>query len=81
MKLKDPYAKPGLKAWQKWLVALVSIAVIVCGLWLFNLLSWAGLESPLPRYNKKEAVVEAVEEVTDSLSVADTAAVETPAVE
>ena len=81
MKLKDPYAKPGLKAWQKWLVALVCIAVIVCGLWLFNLLSWAGLESPLPRYNKEEAVVEAVEEVTDSLSVADTAAVETPAVE
>lgn len=81
MKLKDPYAKAGLKAWQKWLVALVSIAVIVCGLWLFNLLAWAGLESPLPRYNKEEAVVEAVEEVADSLSVADTAAVETPAAE
>lgn len=81
LKLKDPYAKAGLRAWQKWLVALVTIAVIVCGLWLFNLLSWAGFESPLPRYHKEEAAVEAVETVTDSLSVADTAAVETPAAE
>lgn len=81
LKLKDPYAKKGLAAWQKWLIAICSIIVIICGLWLFNLLTWAGFDSPLPRYHKEEVVTEAVEEVTDSLSVTDTATVELPAAE
>ena len=77
LKLKDPYAKAGLAPWKKWMIALASLVVVAGGLWLFNLLSWANLPSPLPRYNKVE-VVEAAE-VCDSLLVkaqADTVAVQ-----
>jgi hypothetical protein len=42
---------------------------------MFNLLAWAGLGSPLPRYNKTE-VVEEVVECTDSLATADTVIVD-----
>ncbi len=61
LKLKDPYAKKGLAPWKKWCISIASIAVVVGGLWLGNLLSWANLPSPLPFFNKEEAV-ECVEE-------------------
>jgi hypothetical protein len=81
MKLKDPYAKKGLAPWAKWVIAVLAIAAIAAGLWLFNILAGLGLKSPLPRYNQPEAVVEEVVEVTDSLAVTDTALVATPVVE
>lgn len=72
MRLKDPYAKKGLAPWKKWVISLSALVVVVGGLWLFNLLSWAGLKSPLPRYNETETV-EVVEELVvpaDSLVTA-----------
>ena len=47
IKLKDPYAKTGLSVFWKVVISIVSIAVVAAGLWLGNLLSWAGLNSPL----------------------------------
>ncbi len=81
MKLKDPYAKTGLAPWAKWLIGILSVAIIVAVLWIFNLLSWAGFESPLPKYHQDEVVLEEVTEVADSLAVSDTAALETPVAE
>jgi hypothetical protein len=74
LKLKDPYARKGLEPWKKWMISVSVVAVIAAGLWLGNLLSWAGLKSPLPRFNKTEQVVveEVVEtavEMTDTLKV------------
>ncbi len=56
MNLKDPYAKSGLAPWKKWMISLAALVLVAGGLWLFNLLSWAGLQSPLPRYNQPEPV-------------------------
>ena len=71
MKLKDPFAKTGLAPWKKWAIALAALVVVAGGLWMSNLLSWAGLQSPLPRYNAVEAIEEVVE-CTDSLATVDT---------
>ena len=74
LKLKDPYSKTGLAPWKKWLITVVVLAVVAGGLWLFNLLAWANLPSPLPRYNKVEVVEEVVEapvEATDSTAVVE----------
>ena len=57
LKLKDPYAKAGLPAWKKWTISVAALAVVAAALWMFNLLAWAGLNSPLPRYNPVEEVV------------------------
>ena len=73
LKLKDPYAKTGLPAWKKWMITIVALAVVAGGLWVFNLLSWANLPSPLPRYNKVEVVEETVSETP--VESADTIAV------
>ena len=64
MKLKDPYAKKGLAPWKKWVISFSALVVAVAVLWIFNLLSWAGLDSPLPRYNQpsEPAAVEVVVE-------------------
>ena len=75
MKLKDPFAKKGLAPWKKWAISLAALVVVVGGLWMFNLLAWAGLGSPLPRYNKVE-VVEEVVECADSTAVSDTVIVD-----
>ena len=45
------------------------VIAVVAGLWLGNLLDWAGYTSPLPRFNKTEVVTEVeaeavVEEIT-----------------
>jgi MFS family permease len=76
MKLKDPYAKAGMAPWKAWLITIAALAVVACGLWLFNLLSWAGLNSPLPRYNQTEVVAEEVVECcTDCETATDSTAV------
>ncbi len=71
MNLKDPYAKKGLAPWKKWVISFSALVVAVGVLWIFNLLSWAGLDSPLPRYNQPETVVEevVVEEVVETTVV------------
>ncbi len=83
MRLKDPYAKKGLKPCHKWLISICALALVVAALWLFNLLAWAGFRSPLPRYNQPEVVVEEVVEVpvatTDSTAVVEIVVEETPA--
>ena len=67
MKLDDPFAKKGLKTWQKWSLTVLLIIAVVAGLWLGNILTNISpkLNSPLPRYNKAE--VETI--VTDTLTV------------
>ena len=60
LKLQDPYKKAGIPTWKKWLITIVILAVVFIGLWLFNLLAFANLKSPLPRYNKVEVVNEEV---------------------
>ena len=76
MKLKDPYAKKGIAPWKAWLITIAALAVVAAGLWIFNLLSWAGLKSPLSRYNQPETVVEEVIEcAAEETAPADTVAV------
>ena len=78
LKIKDPYAKKGLPTWKKWVISLSVLVVVAAGLWLGNLLKWAGAPSPLPCFNKAEVeVVEAVEavEATEAV-VADSVVVE-----
>lgn len=76
LKLKDPYAKKGLATWKKWCISLAALVLVAGGLWLFNLLAWAGLRSPLPRYNQPETVVEEVVEcAAEEAAPADTTAV------
>ena len=75
MKLKDPFAKKGLAPWKQALIYVAVLVVVFGGLWMFNLLDWAGLKSPLPRYNQVE-VVEEVVECADAPVVADTVVVD-----
>jgi murein DD-endopeptidase MepM/ murein hydrolase activator NlpD len=58
LKIKDPYARKGLAPWKKWVISRSVAVVVVAGLWLGNLLDWAGYTSPLPHFNKTEVVVE-----------------------
>ena len=73
VKLKDPYAQKGLSTIQKWVISILVVGVVALGLWLGNLLSWAGLDSPLKVFNKEQ-----VEEVVSAEAAAEeTAVVET----
>lgn len=81
MKLKDPYAKKGMSPLAKWIIAVLALAAVAAGLWLFNILAGLGLKSPLPRYNQPETVVEEVAEPADSLAVTDTVVAEAAVVE
>ena len=72
LKLKDPYAKSGLAPWKKAVITLSVLVAIAGGLWLGNLLDWAGLRSPLPRFNQ----VEVVEEAPAAEACAETVVVE-----
>ena len=79
LKLKDPYAKKGLAPWKSVLISLSALIVVLGGLWLANLLDWAGLRSPLPRFQPVEVVEEVVvEQSADSAAVvpADTVALQ-----
>lgn len=73
MKLKDPYAK-SMAPWKKFVITFACIVIVAAGLWLANLLSFADLRSPLPRFNKP------VTEQVDSVQVADTTNAEQPEV-
>ena len=53
---------------------MIVIAVIAITLWLTNLLAWAGVNSPLPCYNK--AKVECVAPAENAQPEAATAAAE-----
>ena len=66
MKLKDPYAKAGLAPWKKWTISFAALVLVTGGLWIFNLLSWAGLQSPLSRYNQPETVEAEVVECVEA---------------
>ena len=59
LKLKDPYARKGLPVWLRWLLSLLTVAVVVAGLWLGNAFACVGYDSPL--FDKEQ--VEAVEPV------------------
>ena len=74
LKIKDPYAKKGIPTWKKWVISLSALVVVAAGLWLGNLLNWAGAPSPLPVFNKVE-VVEAAELTEAEVVVADSVAV------
>ena len=76
LKLRDPYAKTGLATWKKVLITLSVLIVLGGGLWLGNLLNWAGLRSPLPRFNRTEVVVDSL--AVDSLATQDTVLTEVP---
>ncbi len=65
LKLQDPYKKAGIPVWKKWMITIAILAVVFTGLLLFNLLAFANLKSPLPRYNQ----VEVVEEVTNDVVI------------
>lgn len=58
VKTKDPFAKKGLPCWAKWLISILCIAAVVCGLWIANLGANLGYSSPLPRFQKPEAIEE-----------------------
>ena len=77
LKLKDPYAKKGLPKWLSWLLSLATVAVVVAGLWLGNILAFVGLQSPLSCFNKAE--VEVVEAPAPAVDNADAAVAEEPA--
>ena len=74
LKLKDPYAKKGLPTWKKWVISLSVLVVVIGGLWLGNLLAWAGAPSPLPMFNKAEV------EVVETIEIVETEAVVTDSV-
>ena len=76
LKLKDPYARAGIPAWKKWVISLSALVVVAAGLWLGNLLNWAGLPSPLPWFNKTEVVEEVVAEEVAEVTVEEIAAEE-----
>ena len=76
LKLKDPYAIP-MAAWKKFLLVFAPLAAVFVTLWLCNMLAWAKLPSPLPRYNQPEAVEEVVECASEETVVqVDTVAVQ-----
>lgn len=69
IKIKDPYAKKGLSGWKKALIDLAVIVFVAAALWLFNLLAFAGLRSPLPRYNEPVRLETVTEVCADSVAV------------
>ena len=78
MKLKDPYAIP-MAAWKKILLVLAPLAVAFVALWLCNLLAWAKLPSPLPRFNEPaaaEQVIECADAAVEEAAPADTVTVQ-----
>ena len=69
MNLKDPFAKKGMKTWQKWVISLLIIILASLGLWLGNVLTYLNpnFNSPLSKYNKAQTT-EVVEEIaTDTI--------------
>lgn len=82
LNMKDPFAEKGMPAWKKALIWLAAVVLLVCGLWLGNLLNWAGYHSPLPCFNEpvvEEVVVEEVVAVDEAPAEAAEAAEEVAA--
>lgn len=81
VKAKDPFAED-VPAWRKCLYWLLCIAVVVCGLWLGNLLNFGGkgIKSPLKCFNREAPVEEVVveEEVIVEEPVVMPADIESP---
>ena len=78
MKLKDPYAIP-MAAWKKVLLVLAPLAVAFVALWLCNLLAWAKLPYPLPRFNEpaaEEQVIECADAAVEEAAPADTVTIQ-----
>lgn len=71
LKLKDPYAKKGIAPWKRWAISIASLAVVIAVLWLCNLFAWAKLPSPLPCFDRDEAV-ECVEAPAGAETLQDT---------
>ncbi|MBQ5581848.1 MAG: hypothetical protein IIU68_00680, partial [Bacteroidales bacterium] len=46
MKLKDPYKK-GMAGWKKFVISIVCLGLVFAALWLFDLLAFINLPSPL----------------------------------
>ena len=65
LKLKDPYARKGMAPWKRWTLGIATVAVVLAVLWLFNLLAWAKLPSPLSRFADDK--VETVESVDNTV--------------
>ena len=63
VKAKDPFAEK-TPSWKKWCRAIFCIAVVLCGLWLANLLYFdgKGVKSPLKCFNEEPAVEEVIVE-------------------
>ena len=68
-----------MPAWKKIVITISVLVVVAGGLWLGNLLKWANLPSPLPRFNKTEVVEEVVETPAADTLVVTSAVPETPA--
>ncbi|MBQ2171177.1 MAG: hypothetical protein II448_05505, partial [Paludibacteraceae bacterium] len=41
LKLKDPFVKEGMPAWQKWLIAALVVIVLAVGAWLLYIFAYA----------------------------------------
>lgn len=67
LKLKDPYAKKGIPAWLSWILSLLTLVIVIAGLWLGNILAFLGAPSPLPVFNKEQTEI-----VEESKSTAET---------
>lgn len=57
LKIKDPYAKRGIPAWEKWLISSLLVAIVLVVLWLGNIFSWIDAPSPLPFFDKEKVVI------------------------
>ena len=71
IKIKDPYAKAGLSPAKKTFISVACIAVVFVVLWLFNLLSWANLSSPLSCYRAKVEVTQPVDTLAAGQVIAE----------
>ena len=75
IKMPDPYAKKGMKTWVKWLISILVILAVVCGLWLGNIGAKIGCPSPLKCFHKTVVVEQAevldIDEATPTESTLD----------
>ena len=83
MNLKDPYAKTGMPTWKKWFISIIILGAAFVALWLTNKLEFAGLKSPLPKYNTEQFIEITVSEIdeaaTQTLAPAEQAPADTTA--
>ena len=83
MNLKDPYAKTGMPTWKKWFISIIILGAAFVALWLTNKLEFAGLKSPLPKYNTEQFIEISVSEIdeaaTQTLAPAEQAPADTTA--